>query len=293
MARKQIKAWVPKRNKVRLGSGSHLAENRQMGARSPSRRMLFIWLMLAGFIFLFSPQNLTNKLQFAFARIFHWPLSIGRSISLSAQLQQPHTDVVSRRKYNQLQNHLANIIAQRDQAYQEIKKISGLRKRLPLEDAKIVIAYIITASIDATRSEFIINRGKNYDLAIGQFVLGDNSIIGTIFEVDVFQAKVRLFTDPRSKIAVKIAGLNIERIMQGNGNDSARIQLVRTNRKIKIGDKVQACKKPGFLDVPMIMGTVTQCEKDDENPLLWDITVKPACNIEELKDVAVIIMNSQ
>jgi len=43
----------------------------------------------------------------------------------------------------------------------------------------------------------------------------------------------------------------------------------------------------------VIAGTVAHYEKDDENPLFWDITVKPACDIDSLKNVEVIIMNPQ
>jgi hypothetical protein len=38
---------------------------------------------------------------------------------------------------------------------------------------------------------------------------------------------------------------------------------------------------------------VAQFKRDDKNPLFWDITVVPACDIEQLEDVAVIIMNPQ
>jgi hypothetical protein len=43
----------------------------------------------------------------------------------------------------------------------------------------------------------------------------------------------------------------------------------------------------------MIIGKVAECKRDDENPSLWDITVEPACDIERLNDVAVIVMNQQ
>jgi len=43
----------------------------------------------------------------------------------------------------------------------------------------------------------------------------------------------------------------------------------------------------------MIIGKVAQCKRDDQNPSLWDITVKPACDIERLTSVAVIIINPQ
>jgi rod shape-determining protein MreC len=253
--------------------------------------MLFIWFMLAAFIFLFAPQSLTNKFQFAFVRIFRWPLSIGRNISLLARTRQPPADVVSRREFDKLQNLLDDVIEQRDQEHREVEKLSGLRKRFPLEGAKLMPAGVIAAAINKLRSELIINRGQKDGLAKDQFVMADNSIIGTISDVDSRTARVRLFTDSASNIAVKIGKSNIERIMQGNGNSSARIPLLSTEHKIKIGDRVFARKKPGFLDAPIIIGKVVQCKLDDKNPSLWDITVEPVCDIERLNDVTVIVVN--
>ncbi|MGA1979551.1 MAG: rod shape-determining protein MreC [Sedimentisphaerales bacterium] len=249
--------------------------------------MLFTWFTLAGLIFLFAPQNLTNKFQFAFARIFRWPLSIGRTISLSARTQPQLTDVVSRSKYNQLQNYLANLTEELNQERQKVEELSMLRNRRPLEGAGLMLAEVITASTEG----LVINRGQNDGLLKGQFVLGDNSIIGTISDVSPRTAKVELITKTTSNIAVEIGGLKT--VIQGDGKNSAKVKLVSIKHKIKIGDNVYACKKPGLLDAPIIIGTVAQYKRDDENPLLWDITVKPACDIQKLNDVAVIIMNPQ
>ncbi|UCF00356.1 MAG: rod shape-determining protein MreC [Planctomycetota bacterium] len=257
-----------------------------------SKRMLFTWFLLAGFIFLLAPQSLTNKFQFAFTRVFRWPLSIGRNISLSARIQQPLTDVVSRREFDKLQNHLANVTEELLEKHKQIERISGLRDRLhALEGAKLRLADVITASIDGSRCELIINRGEDDELAEGQFVLGDNSIVGTVSDVSPRTAKVKLITDLTSKIAVKIRELKT--IIQGSGQNSVKVQLLSIKHKVEVGDEVYARKKPGFLDAPVKVGTVARCKRDDENPLLWDITVKPACDVEKLKDVAVIIMNPQ
>ncbi len=256
-----------------------------------SRRMLITWFMLAGFIFLFAPQKFTSKFQFAFARIFRGPLSIGRSVLLSANAHQQLTNVVSRRKYNQLQNYLANVTEQLNQRRQKFEKLSGLRDRFVLEGARFVLADVITAFINGSRSRFIINRGKNDGMAKGQFVLGDNSIIGTISDVSSRTAQVRLITDSASKIAVKVEGLNTSWVMQGSANNSARVRMIK--HKVRNGSVVYADKKPGFLDTPVIVGKVAHCKRDEENPLLWDITVEPACDIERLNDVVVIIMNPQ
>jgi rod shape-determining protein MreC len=247
--------------------------------------------MLTGLIFLFAPRNFTSKFQFAFARFFRWPLSIGRAISLSVPAPQPVSDVVSRQKYDQLQNHLANVIRQLNLAHKQVEQLSKMRVRLPLEGAALLPAQVIRVSIDGSQSGLIINRGQSDGVAKGQFVLADNSIIGTICDVGSREAYVRLFTDPSSKIEVMIARLDIHRVMVGSGSYSAKISMVRAEHKVKVGDKVFARRKPGLLDAPIIIGTVAECNKDDQKPLLWDITVKPACDFEKLEDIAVIIMN--
>ena len=256
-----------------------------------SRRMLFILFMLAGLIFLFAPQNVTNKFQFAFARIFRWPISISRSISLSTRTPQPLGDFVSRREYNQLQNHLTNVIEQLNQEHKRVEELSAMRTRLPLQGAGLVPADVIRPAIGGLQSRLIINRGSSDGVSVGQFVLGDNSIIGVVCDVTNREAQVKLFTDPASRLEVKIPGSNIYRIMHGDGNVTAKIPMVSTRYKIKPGDRIIARKKPGLLDAPMIVARVLRCTKDDERPLLWDITVEPACDLERLEDVAVIIMN--
>jgi rod shape-determining protein MreC len=274
MAKQQkIRVWIPKHNRTH--------------PESPTKGMLFTWLMLGGLIFLFAPQNVTNKFQFAFARIFRWPLGVGRTISLSARTQPQLTDVVSRSKYNQLQNHLANVTEELNQERQNVQKLSGLRNRCPLEGAGLIFAEVITSSAEG----LIINRGENDGLQKGQFVIGDNSIIGTISDVSPRTAKVELITETTSNMAVETGGLKT--VMRGDGKNSAKVRLVPIKHKVEIGDSVYACKKPGFLDTPMIIGTVSRFKRDEENPLLWDITVKPACDIRKLAEVAVIIMNPQ
>lgn len=253
--------------------------------------MLFTWFMLAGLIFLFAPQGVTNKFQFTFARVFRWPLSIGRNISLSARTQQLPPGTISRRE-SQYSNYIADLEEQLRQKQRTVEKLSGLRNRFyALEGARLMIADVTLSTIDSSRSELMINRGKDDGLAEGQYVLGDNSIVGIVSSVDSRQALVKLFTDPVSNIPVKIGQLEIAAVARGTGNNSAKIRMIPTRHKIRKGETVYALKKPGLLDCSMTIGTVAQCKKDDGEPLLWDITVEPACDIVSLTDVAVIIMN--
>ncbi|MHC4083748.1 MAG: rod shape-determining protein MreC [Planctomycetota bacterium] len=278
MARKLFRSHSPIRDNTSLGK--------------ISRPMLFTWFMLTGLILLFAPQNLTNDLQFTFARIFRWPLTVGKNISLYAT-RQPPTDANFDRK-SEYENHIANLQEQLRRQQEELIEAKGVRDRLhALENAGFIMADVIMPSINEKISELTINRGQNDGLVKGLFVLGNNSIIGTISDVSPLNAKVTLFTDPASRIAVRIGNLNIDRLMEGAGKDEAKIRLLPTKHKIRVGDKVLAKKKPGFLDASMIIGVVARCERDDRNPSMWDITVKPVCDIERLSSITVIIMNPQ
>jgi len=256
-----------------------------------TRRMLFIWMFLAALILFLAPQKITNKFQFAFTRIFRLPLKISRTISLSAQTEPLSENVVSRRKFTQLQNHLANLQAQLNEARQKINQIAGIKNRFGLEGAKIIIADVITASIDALHCEIIINRGQIDGITTDMFVIADNSIIGKISHVSNKTAKVKLVTDPASRLPVRVNDLNTEKILKGAGNNTAKIELLQTSYKINTGDYVYAGKKAGCLDKPMVIGKIKKYQRDEENSLLWDITVQPSCNIKKLNFVAVIIMN--
>lgn len=256
--------------------------------------MLFTWLMLAGLICLFSPQRFTNKLHFAFIRLMPLPiLNAGlRTFSSVATNNQYASGYVSRRLYLQLENHAANLRAELDDAHKKLETLSRLRDRFAFETAAFVVADIIARSIDVDRQELIINRGRDDGLDRGQYVLGENSIIGTISDISANTAKVRLVTDTTSMLPVKIAASNayIRWKMQGDGKGGANIRMLPQRYDIKIGYLVYADKKPGFLDTPVIIGRVQSYGPDEENPLLWDIAVKPACDIENLSSVAVIVM---
>lgn len=252
-----------------------------------SRKMLFTWFMLAGLIFLFAPQGLTNKFQFAFTRVFRIPLSMGRSISLAAKY--PTTTAVGQQ--SDYENHIANLTVKLQRQRKKLKELSGLRQRFPMEDVKFGMADIITAA-DTIAAELFINLGRKDGVKPGQFVLAGNSVIGTISDVSYRTAQVTLITDPASLVAVKIDGLKSGKLMRGSGHDIAKIEMLTRKHKVKKGAAIYAAKKANFLNDLIIVGRISECKRDQNNPLLWDITVKPVCDIHNLDSVAVIIIES-
>ncbi|MFC1676557.1 rod shape-determining protein MreC [Planctomycetota bacterium] len=255
-----------------------------------SRGMLFTWFLLAGLIVLFVPQSITNKFQLSFSRIFQLPLSVGRGLTLSARTP---TSLPQNGQNRKLENHIANLEEQIRQERQKFEQLSGVADRLPFEGYHLVAANIFVNK-GGLRGELVINRGKNQGLAPGQFVLGINSIIGTISSVLDNTAKVRLISDPESTLKIKIGSLGIGGVIQGSGTNLSKIpNLLVDKHLVKAGDVIYAQAKIGFLGDPMIAGQITKCGIDPVSPYCWDITVEPVCDIENLQSVHVIIMNGQ
>lgn len=259
-----------------------------------SKRMLFTWFMLTGLIFLFAPQSFTSKFQLAFIHIFRWPLSLGGDLILTAQTQQPIKNTTGRSE-SQYLKYIANLeetLAQERKNFEKLSKLYNTYNSHVWEGADFALADVIPVNVGGVRNELTIACRKTDGLAEGQFVLGDECIVGRISDVfpQISKARVELITDPKSVIAVKVA--KFKNIMKGCGNNSAKIEMVKMNEgDVKVGENVYALKKPGFLDAPMIAGKVSECNRNQKNPSLWDITVVPACDIEQLEDVAIIIMN--
>ena len=289
MAWKQIKTGIIGNDTLRKGSFS--------------KRMLFIWCMLASGIFYLIPQNYSNRFQLAFAHVFRFPLNASGNVSLSARTQKKLGDTVPRSQYDALRNDYYNLRQRIDLQYEELRRLSELTGFVG-ENVDFILGYVILASTDLQHSELTIECRRTDGLETGQFVLArDNSIIGRITDIfpQLGKAKVRLITNPDSKIAVKIDGLNQNLVMQGNGDNTAKIGNISTKNEVRIGQKVFVQKQsdlPEFLDVPMrqaefldypmIAGEVTKCRKDDKSPLVWDITVEPTWKVEQLNEIAVI-----
>jgi len=255
--------------------------------------MLFTWFMLTGLILLFAPQEFTGKFQLAFVHVFRWPLSVGGNFALTARTQQPSAEEASARVETQYRNYVANLEQTLNQQRQDFERLYGLHNTYVWQGVDFALADVVTATIDGSRNALTIDCRKPDGLAKGQFVLGDECVIGTIADVfpQIGKAEVKLITDSTSRIPVKIG--TMRSIMTGAGNNSARIEQLKLDREVKIGENVFALGQPGFLDAPIIVGKVSRCERNTRNASVWDVTVEPACDIKKIEDVAVIIMNPQ
>lgn len=255
-----------------------------------SKTALLTCLVLIGFILLLLPQSTTNKLNFAFVRIFGFCLNIGSNPSgYQAMDYRDGSQFVDRRTHNKLWIAYVNLQEDFSKEHTQLEKLAGLRIDLPSPGTNLVPGQVTGRRKD----EIIINRGSSDGLAKGQYVLGYNSIIGTVAEISSDLSSVKLITNTASEIPVRIAmdedGIYINSTMSGAGTNRGRMKIKRTFN-VKKGYRVYAAQRTGLLETPRIIGRISKCVIDEDNPVVWDITVEPACDLNTIVDVTVIVI---
>ena len=207
---------------------------------------------------------------------------------------------VSRSDHDKLWTAYHNLRADLMAFHRKYEKLAKIRTSPPKSGAPIVLAEVINSSISGIRQELLINRGQIDGIGVGQYVLvpgkedsSEHSIIGTISETSEARSRVRLITDAKHDLKVLIWSeamkKYIEAQMIGDGKKNGKIPLISTEYEINTGDTVYAAAKKGYLETPRIIGEISKISRDQNNPLLWDITVRPVYPAEGLSDVAIII----
>lgn len=256
-----------------------------------SRRMLFTWLTLGGLILFLAPSPWTSNFQLAFARMFNWPLTVGRSIELRVGTRELPAGAghVQRSEYDQIRNHCVNLEAQLAHHQQRIDELTGLPNRAFMGDARLVEGLVLSGSVDAVNGEIPIYTGGG--VRRGQYVLADNSVIGVISDVSSVGERVQLLTSPRSNVPVQIGGVKC--LLQGCGNNLARIFMMK--QRVAPGTEVFAAPQAGVLNMPIVAGRVVRCERNVKSAVVWDVVVEPAFNMDRLNDrldnVSVIVLD--
>ncbi|OHB56906.1 MAG: hypothetical protein A2173_00480 [Planctomycetes bacterium RBG_13_44_8b] len=239
------------------------------------------------------PQSITGRVNFAFIDIFGFFLNIGTSAAYYQTPESGSPFFVPRHEHNKLRVAYQNLQAEFFEQKKQIEELGKVRMTEPDPAAGLVLAKII----NRRKNEFIINRGSADGLKKGQYVLGDNAVIGFIEQVSADISSVRLISSSLCKLHVRISAPDVNAYfngtIQGDDKDGAKIMNVPKKYNIKTGYLVYAAPKAGFLQSPRIIGHISQCVIDRDNPVVWDISVKPAYEFENITNVAVIVMKTE
>ena len=257
--------------------------------------LFFVWL-IAGIVLLLLPNDKTSKVWETFRNVFNPVLQIGQFNPDNHSSNPISSDsMVPRRQYDQLKMDYDNLKATLRALHADYEQLAGIRSQLPQAYGGIVLARVV-GTLSIYRHDVALNKGSEEGVHEGQYVLSANKncVVGLIFESTAHNAKMRVLTDSEQSIEVRIVNYADERdiqgLMFGNGKSACKIMMIGREKKVEVGDVVYADTKPGYLNVPIVIGEVSEVIPDDEHPLLWDITVRPAGDMTQLDEVAIIVI---
>ena len=146
-------------------------------------------------------------------------------------------------------------------------------------------------------NHFAVNLGTKAGLRDGDAVLNAEVFVGTVDLVTTHTSRVRLVSDPMTRMAVLIARgelgpLDAEYWLVGAGGNRARVEDVDhryvNEGGIEVGDAVLTVKDGDRLPVSMVVGTVSSIRPDKDNPLLFVLDVELAVDADRLRRVYVV-----
>lgn len=273
-----------------------------------SSKRIFTYMMLFSVLCLLLPCGITDKLDHAFSGLVG-PLSKqSRDWTLKAtqQVQDPSPSAVSPLEYE-----VVNLRQRVRQLEEEKKQWANLPEEYGKAPMSFILADVIGRDSAPWSQDVFLNRGSAHGIRKGQFVIGHVDeggsqnekdpyrfcIVGRINEIrGPSESTLQLITDAKFQWPVfieprwnrKNESWEVKGTLAGDGKSGMEVKRIRADFPVKVGDSVIAQSQPDYLPVRKVVGIVKRCERDHSNAVLWHITVKPAADLNALRQLVVI-----
>jgi len=278
-----------------------------------SSRQLFVYLMIGAVVCLLLPLRVTNSVDHVLSMLVT-PFSKGsRDLAVPINnLRRDRSSEISAKSYQQLENQFVNTRGELRYYQKLTEQLSMVRQQLGLERVKFIVARVTGSDTSNLREVKYLDRGASDQVQMGQAVLscvetakgGDGkteakdiyrmAVVGQIVgEAGKVTSNLQLVSDPGfcQKVVIEPnwqRGENwrAEGLLKGKGMGQIEVTMISTRDPVQPGDTVLSQLKD--LSVEMIIGTVMSCRPQENNRMEWQISVRPAVDLYNLREVVVV-----
>ena len=178
----------------------------------------------------------------------------------------------------------------------------------------VVRAVVINPRTQSAAAEHLLNSGRSHGLAESDVVLDESAprldqgseagiepeldvligrcVVGRIASVGRWASAIEPITDPRYRALAQIirpsdqgGSFGAEGILVGQGTELLKLTDVPTTQSVRVGDEVYTSDRDRRFSIPLYYGRVVRVEEAGRN---WEIAVRPAVRVSDLKTVAVL-----
>ncbi len=159
------------------------------------------------------------------------------------------------------------------------------------DSLSFVKASVIGRSDTLDSSNFVIDRGSDDGISVGDAVITDKGFVGSVCKVSACSSRVRTVLSADCKVGVIGAESREDGVLTGNLNFAkdglTRMAFISAQSPIKIGEMVVTEGVGGMYPKNLKIGKVTKTAYDDHDSFYYAV-VEPFQNIKEVKSVYVI-----
>ncbi len=178
----------------------------------------------------------------------------------------------------------------------------------------VVRAAVINPRTQSAAAEQLLSSGRLHGLAESDVVLDESAprldqgseggiepeldvligrcVVGRIASVGRWASALEPITDPRYRGLAQIirpsdqgGSFGAEGILVGQGTELLKLTDVPTTQSVRVGDEVYTSDRDRRFPIPLYYGRVVRVEEAGRN---WEIAVRPAVRVSDLKTVAVL-----
>ena len=169
----------------------------------------------------------------------------------------------------------------------QVSRLRGIRQNLDNEIKNIKIAEITETNVIPNKKSIQINVGSNYNLIVGQTVMGVNGLLGQIVEVNMYTSKVLLITDSDSNVPAKIGRTGQQIIVKGGAEDNLlEVPFLPNDSDIKTGDLIITSGQANRFIPSLKIGRVKDVIKNDGERFIQAI-IDPIEKVENISEAVI------
>ena len=182
-------------------------------------------------------------------------------------------------------------------AHERIANLEGVRRIAPEGYEAItsdvvgfseVEASVIGMDSGSLRHSFLINAGSARGVMKGAPVLWRDAAVGTVTAVGKLTARVRLLTDPMTRVRARDVESRWSGVLRGLGSGLCLMKFVQLEADVQAGHLVVASGRDDCFPRGVLLGRVEEPPRDSGDRFL-EVKVRPAFLITRISTVTVLI----
>lgn len=171
-------------------------------------------------------------------------------------------------------------------------RLRELLNSTTLVNEKAVVSELIGIDPNPSTFRYLIDKGSNDGVFVGQAVLDAKGIMGQVVDVMPYSAWVLLITDTTHSIPIMVNRNGLRAIATGTGEDLLEIRYVPNNENIQVNDLLVSSGLGGNFPAGYPVAIVSAIEHDNGTPFAT-IYAKPTAALNRSRYVLLIFTSRE